>query len=669
MKRIAFLLMCVIAGAVVAFAQLQAEKGSRMCWMNRAGRASLAKPEALTGGPMHAYDVQNYKLTLDIFNCFRSPFPASYNGQEIITFLVDSSLSSITLNAVNSSLIVDSVKLAATGFTHSGNLLTITLDRSYAPSEIVNVGLYFRHQDIQDGAFYTSSDSMVFTDCEPQGARSWFPCWDAPADKATWDLTARVPSSVKLGSNGRLADSTAAGDTTVFHWVSRDPVATYLMVLTAKSGYHLDIVNWPRLSNPAETIPIRFYWNTGEDNNGLSYIESIIIPMTNRYSQLFGEQPFEKNGFATLDTRFPWGGMENQTLTSLCPNCWAEGLISHEYAHQWFGDMITCGTWSDIWLNEGFATYCEALWQEVHSAAAYKSEVDYEASSYLGGNPGWPIYNASWATNPPDNGILFNYAITYAKGACVLHMLRYTLGDSLFFAALKSYASDSTFKYKTAVTPEFVAKVSQVSGQDLSWFFNEWVYQANHPQYQNTYSIFSSPSSSTWNVDFLVKQTQPKPGFFAMPIELKISFQTGPDTLLRVMNIVNSQTFHFTFNRMPTNVQFDPNNNIVLKTASTTEVNTVAEDAQQPLRFALGQNYPNPFNPSTTITYELAREGPVRLEVFDALGQLVDVLVNGAEQLGRHEVVFENRSLASGLYVYRLTAGTFVKSRAMILLK
>jgi len=629
-----------------------------------------AKLASSSGAPAHTFDVQNYRLTLDIYDCFRPPYPASFSGYEVVTFRVDSTLGSITLNAVNSSILVDSVCLAATGFVHSGDLLRITLDRTYTRAEQAEVGIYYRHKNIQDGAFYTSPDAMVFTDCEPEGARKWFPCWDAPSDKATWDLTAIVPASVKLGSNGRLADSTASEDTIAYHWVSRDPVATYLMVLTAKSGYNLDVVSWPRLSNPSESVPIRFYWNAGEKTSGLSHIESVIIPMTTRYSQLFGEHPFEKNGFATLNNRFVWGGMENQTLTSLCSNCWFESLVSHEFAHQWFGDMITCGTWADIWLNEGFATYCEALWKESGvngTYAYYKNEINSDASDYLGNNPGWPMYNASWALAPPPNDVLFNYAITYLKGACVLHMLRYTLGDSLFFALLKSYATDPDYQYRSAVTTDFIAKTNQLSGQDLSWFFDEWVYQPNHPVYQNSYAI-DSIGSGLWAVTFKAKQVQSLPMFFAMPIELSIAFTSGPDTLLRVMNDVNGQTLSFTFPRKPALLRFDPSNNIVLKTATTTLVNV--EDIRTiPVRVTLYQNYPNPFNPSTRIIYDLPTEASVCVEVFDILGQRVEVLVNERQQPGRHEAVFEQQSLASGPYICRLTAGSVVLSKAMLLLR
>ncbi|NQV03100.1 MAG: hypothetical protein HQ542_10660, partial [Bacteroidia bacterium] len=337
---------------------------------------------------VHAFNVLNYTMEVDLYDCFFPPYPHDFPGSCTLTLKVDSLLNSIELNADNTSLQIDSVGEAGTSFTHSGNMLTITLDQTYNPGDTISVIMHYQHQDVNDQAFYAEG-GMIFTDCEPEGARKWFPCRDKPSDKATLDLTAKVPSTALFGSNGVLADSTLHGDTLSYHWVSAFNIATYLMVMTGKIGYNLDIVYWHKLSNPDDSIPIRFYYNTGEDPGP---IMNIIGPMTTLFSQKFCEHPFDKNGFATLNSEFSWGGMENQTLTSLQQGNWGESLIAHEFAHQWFGDMITCATWADIFLNEGFATWSDAYWYEYKIGySTYKAYINSDANYYLNNNPGWAI--------------------------------------------------------------------------------------------------------------------------------------------------------------------------------------------------------------------------------------------------------------------------------------
>ena len=520
----------------------------------------------LASSNQHSYDILDYNLNLNIYSCFKTPYPTTFSGTEIITLLADSSINSIQLNAINFALQVDSIRLSGTGFTHANDLLTITLDRTYAPGETLFVKIYYMHKSGLDGAFYVQS-GMLFTDSEPEGARKWFPCWDKPSDKATLNLTAKVPGSVKLGSNGRLNDSTKSGDTIWYNWISRDPIATYLMVMSGKVNYNLDLKYWHKISNPLDSIPFRFYWNTGE--TGLAALETKVIQMCQQFSTLWGEYPFEKGGFATLNSQFQENGMENQTLISLGPNMWTEDLVCHEFAHQWFGDMITCGTWADIWLNEGFATFCECIWYEYTGGhSSYLSGIQNYATNYLANNPGWAISNPDLAVNTPASSTLYNTYITYYKGACVLHQLRYVMGDSLFFLGMHNYGT-SSFRYNSATITDFKNIMTAAYGQDLSWFFNEWIYQPNHPVYANDY-WFSSLGANKWQAVFQAIETQTNTVFFKMPLQIKISFTDGSDSTITVMNDVNNQTFIFNFSKQPVSLLFDPNSNIVLKQGTTT---------------------------------------------------------------------------------------------------
>ena len=542
--------------------------GARYCQMKKSSSPGIpALPDNSSYSIPHTFDVLKYILNVNLYTCYFSPFPKSFSASDIVQFRVDSTLSSIKLNAANASLIIDSVRMAGVSYTHTGDTLTILLDRTYNAGEVVAVKIYYRHKDVADGAFYADG-GMVFTDCEPEGARRWFPCWDKPSDKALLELTANVPSSVKLASNGKLADSSFSADTLTYHWSSSQNLATYVIVMTSKINYQLDILYWHKPSNPSDSIPMRFYYNDGED---LTVAKTIIKPMTDWFSQNFCEHPFQKNGFATLNSQFPWGGMENQTITSLCPDCWEEWLIAHEFAHQWFGDLVTCDTWADIWLNEGFASWADCFWYERYGDyPVYKARINMYAASYLVSNPGWAISDPTWASATPGLNILFNWAITYEKGACVLHMLRYALGDPLFFASLQAYVNDTNLRFHSARIADFNNKVNAVTGENYDWFFTQWLLGPNHPQYANQFCI-EDLGNGNWDLRFLAKQVQTDAGFFRMPLVVKIHFQDNTDSLVKVMNTNNYQEFTWTFSKQPTGFTFDPDNEIVLKLASLSE--------------------------------------------------------------------------------------------------
>lgn len=666
MKKISALIFLLLISFTAGFGQNTTNvKGSLLCSQKKSSGSYTPREIESPNSPRHNFDVLNYTLNFNLYNNFQTPYPQTFTANEVIKFKVDTALNLIKLNAVNNSLQIASVSLSASGYTHLQDTLTITLDRTYNPGEIVNVGIAYSHKDVEDGNFFVEG-GFVFTDNEPEGARKWFPCYDHPADKAIVDITAKVPSTALLGSNGHLADSVTVADTTWFHWISRDPVATYLTVMSAKKNWNLDIVNWYSVQHPNVPIPFRFYYNDGEYPN---YMEQLIPDVATYFSEKYGEHPFEKNGFASLNNQFAWGGMENQTLTNICTSCWYESLLVHEFAHQWFGDMISPGTWADIWLNEGFATWSEAFWYESYGGySAYKSTIDDDASYYLSANPGWAIYVPEWAISTPDNNTLFNYAITYCKAACVLHTLRYSLGDDLFFPALYDYATDTAnFKYKNAITDDFQAKFEESTGQDLDWFFQSWVRQPNHPVYENEYVIRDNNGNGTWDVSFLAKQVQTNADFFPIPIEIYILFNGGTDTTIRVRNDVNQQVFIFTFDKEPVNVFFDLNNEIVLKEATLTV--GIDEENIGKQAFSLQQNYPNPVSGMTTFTYSLPENSQMSLALFDMSGKKVLNLVAEQQNRGTHVMTADLSKLGTGIYFCRLSAGNNTTTKRLAVVR
>lgn len=664
MRKDGLLLLLITLFSCFTYAQEPViMRGSAYCsWKKSNARVPLKNCNEKSGN-QQPFDVLKYTLALNLYPCYSPPYPKSFIGSNILRFRVGSTLGSIRLNAVNSSLTIDSLGFSGIAFTHANDTLTIYLKQVYLAGDTVDVQIFYRHHNVHDYAFYVNS-GMLFTDCEPEGARKWFPCKDTPSDKALLDLTAKVKSSVKLGSNGYLADSVLVGDTLWYHWVSDENVATYLVVLSSKINYNLDIIYWNKISDPSIKIPFRFYYNPGEDP---SPVKEILPSMATWYSRHYTEHPFPKNGFATLNGDFPWGGMENQTLTSLCPGCWIESLVAHEFAHQWFGDMVTCRTWADIWLNEGFATWSEAFWYESYAGYdAYKADIDQDATDYLNNNPGWPISVPEWATQTPSPDVLFNYAITYAKAACVLHQLRYVLGDSLFFKSIQAYCNNPSLKFQSASIDDFNQMVNQVTGEDYRWFFEAWLFQPNHPVYQNTYH-YEDAGNGQWKVNFFARQVQSNSVFFKMPIEISVRFTDGSDTLVKAMNDANNQLFSWFFNKKPVLLQFDPNHQIVLKEGSTAL--GIGQPQNNKTGISLRQNIPNPVSGKTVIHFILTDGQLVTLEVFNISGERAIEGDKTFYPAGEYQKTLDFSNFPPGPYFYKLTAGDETITKTLMVIK
>ncbi len=255
-------------------------------------------------------------------------------------------------------------------------------------------------------------------------------------------------------------------------------------------------------------------------------------------------------------------------------------------------------------------------------------------------------------------------------------MLRHVLGDSVFFRAMRQYAQDPRFRFGTASTEDFQSVCETASGKSagsLNYFFQEWIYGQNFPSYQ--YEWGELKNGSVYSVRVTLNQTTgtSNPNFFQMPIDFRFT-GIGLDTTITVLNDTQNQTFRFDLPKEPTGFQLDPNS-WILNNASGILVN-VDQISDTPARFALLQNYPNPFNPSTLIPFDLPQAAYVRLEVYNELGELVQVLVDGKQmEPGHHIVQFaavskEGSPLSSGVYYYRLLAsGVPVQTRKMVYLR
>jgi hypothetical protein len=487
-----------------------------------------------------AYDVHYYALDL-------TPNVAT----KVLTGTVRMKASVVTgpLSAVELDLYANMTVDAVTSggvtatFSRSGNLLTVNLDRAYADGELMDVVVSYHGAPSAAGAFgfdTANGRNLVWSLSEPFGARTWWPCKDATEDKAdSVDVRVTVPSGMITASNGTRVEATDNGTLAVTRWRERFPIATYLVSL---ASYPYTVTTDSYRYSPTDSMPIQFY-NFPETVAGVAAVQAKVKAMIAAYAGYFGEYPFlaEKYGHA----QFLWsGGMEHQTCTSLGGNAIIEYIVAHELGHQWWGDLVTCRDFHHVWVNEGFATYCEALWAEsTGGAAAYHGDIDL--NQYFGSGT---IY----VPDLTDENRIFDSNLSYDKGSWVLHMLRRVLGDSTFFAAMRQFYTQ--YGYSTATTEDFRDVCEAVSGRNLHAFFQQWIYGEYYPHYLSSWT--SAPAGGGYDVTLRLEQVQTWQ-LFTMPLDVKVTTAAGEQSFV-VQDSLAAQTFTLHVDAAPSAVAVDP---------------------------------------------------------------------------------------------------------------
>jgi aminopeptidase N len=559
---------------------------------------------------------------------------------------------------------VDSVLLngISTTFNHTDDEVTIDLDRTYDQYETFSVVIYYQGVPSASGwgsfKFGThSGHPIISTLSQPYGASDWWPCKDTPADKVdSADIWITVDESMIPISNGMLQDIILNGDRThTYKWKEQYPIAHYLISL-AITNYqqYYTYYNY----SPTDSMIIAHYNYPENFNNNRKVLLDETSAMIEVFSQRYGEYPFvdERYGHAEFTGMFG-GAMEHQTCSSM--GHYSRGIIAHELAHQWFGDMITCRDWHHIWLNEGFASYSEGVYYEAIGGRSSYNQFILSEMYYAKQAQG-----TIWVQDITSIDEIFNGFRSYAKGGIVLHMLRGVVGDSTFFDIMRAYAAHPDYAYSVATTENFQAVAESVYGQSLDYFFQEWIYGEKYPRYTAEWSK-THLSGDEYRINLNISQVvNPNPAFFTMPVQIKLNTSSG-DTVITVFNNEQDQEFEIVVLGKPTSLEFDPNN-FILKTVTVVS-NT--DDITNLYEFSLEQNYPNPFNPSTKIKYQIANTGFVNLQVYDILGNEVVTLINKEMQTGNYEVEFDAPGLPSGIYFYKLKAGSFVETKKMVLLR
>ncbi|UCC79831.1 MAG: putative Ig domain-containing protein [Candidatus Zixiibacteriota bacterium] len=440
-------------------------------------------------------------------------------------------------------------------YSHSDNMLTIDFVDNYNIDDQFTTEVRYGGNPTGTGTFVfdthgSGNDPIIWTYSQPEGAREWWPCKDTPSDKInTADIyitvPVRNPDDLKATSNGSYEGVVYnVGNTKTFNWYSSHAITTYLISL-AISDYEI-------ISDPYSGIPIKHYVYPELEQEAAEDF-TVTHSALECFIDLFGDYPFEKYGHSIYSYT---GGMEHQCNTSYPASCITgthvyDWLVVHETAHQWFGNMITCDTWADIWMNEGFASYLEALW--VEDQGDLQAYLDYMTSSLrLGVNfPNGPIYD-------PDP--LFNKNTVYHKGAWVLHMLRGVMGDNSFFNGMDYYANHNDHQYGTVQTLEFRDKMEVYYG-DLDWYFYQWVWCLDGPKYRYSWMSEEIVPNEEYEVflhidQYQDEQTNPDLEYFTMPIRV----YDDTDSIATVWNDSRSDDFSFTVESDPVDINLDIDN-------------------------------------------------------------------------------------------------------------
>jgi aminopeptidase N len=644
----------------------------------------MLAPEAKS--KIRNYDVIEYDIYMDWSQVLLGESSSGehryYNGTNAITIeITDEEASEIILDQTD--LLIKEVKIGETNLDFEilpDEEFIVELDKTYSKEEILTLDISYQYQsNVNNGGFYyyprNESDitsgsavhhNIAYTMSEPYHARKWVPCNDWPHDKALVTIKVDVPKGYTVAANGTLVEKIDNENGTVsFHWKSRDPMPSYLMAASASvfeqfsdtyqspndESISLFVHNfcWPE---DAENIEGEEYdrEQDGHKPNAKHYFRNT-VEMMEYFSQVYVEYPFEKYGHVVVNP-YNYGGMEHQTISTMhrflifAKSPWDEfrfqNTIVHELGHQWLGDLISCATWNDLWINEGGASWTEALWHEQDGIDVYLWYMGMFRDSYLRkfGVHDYPIYGLPY-------NILFNYELTYAKSAWVYHMLRNNYQGSEYFEVLRDLLNENAY---TSMTTEdfkdFLKNHKAEPKVDLDTFFNQWLMSPGHPKFD---ARLENTTSQSGKFNYKLTLSQFQNGFdwpetFHVP--LKIYF-TGGIELQDTIEVINTKKLE------SFDIELDfPVNDFFIDTLWTLcQVNMreilVSVDE-------IGNNndiriYPNPIFGGDFATLQLHSDGIgiIEVDIFDSYGRKVKEVFKG---INKNDNRINTEGLSAGTY-------------------
>ncbi|MGH7132638.1 MAG: M1 family aminopeptidase [Phycisphaerales bacterium] len=542
------------------------------------GGALIQPAEALTDS-----DVLNYHLDIEVL-----PGPNTISGSNTITVrsLVPA-LTEFTFELQDifaiSAITINGTPLAWMR-PDAANTKTVraTLDRAYTTGE--QFDLRIAYSGVPNGAGFGSitfttmaGQPLVCTLSETRFAHTWWPVKEDNNDKATGAFDITVPDNLVVVCNGvQQGVDTLSGSRKRYRWSTGYATSPYLFSFSAAAYATFgDTWTYGNISMPLSFF-ISSSTNVNTANNRAIWLRS--KQMLTAFSDRFGAYPFAQEKYGIYQFSFN-GGMEHQTCTgqgntTSGGGAFNESITAHELMHQWFGDNITCATWNDIWLNESFATYGEALWYENRPSSLGSNgtaELIFRMSVRrpTAVNDSVYVYDASIA----NEGRIFSSTFSYRKGAWALHMLRHVMGDTAYFQAMNSYRA--AYQGRTATTAQFQAQAEAAYGGSLDWFFQQWIYQIGAPTYQ--YAVRPVDVGGQHFVELYIKQIQNAAWpTFAMPLDVVCTTAGGSQTL-RTWNNAREEHLLLPATAAVTGATLDPDNWVLAVSNDTDTASTTSK--------------------------------------------------------------------------------------------
>ncbi len=646
------------------------EKIARM-EQDRYVHANQLTPRSLIGSN---YDLNYHRLYWEL-----DPTKNYIKGSVTSYFKATAQMASMSFD-LDTAMRVDSVVFhrQKQTFTHTvDKVLQISLSTPVTAQATDSIIVYY--QGAPSGSGFGSfsvtthgaaKDPILWTLSEPYGSRDWWPSKMDLNDKIdSVDIFVKTPKVYRAGSNGLLVEETAPDTTSkIYHWKHRYPIAAYLIGVS--------VTNYVQFT---ERIPL--YGGGGHDTlNCLNYVypeylaDAIprshdFVQVMQLYDSLFIPYPFKKEKYG--HAQWNWGGgMEHQTMSFV--NNLEAGLINHELAHQWFGDLVTCGSWQDIWLNEGFATYLTGLtYERLYNGVYWKTWKSQTIATVVSAPNGSVLVDDTTSVNR-----IFSNRLSYSKGAYVLHMLRWVVGDSAFFAGLRSYLRDPKLAYSYAHTADLKRNLEQASGKDLTYFFNQWFYGQGYPTF--TLGVCTAGSANRYQINMGQTTSDSSVPLFNLPVPLRLKNKAGKDTTI-VLNYSSSTSFQnneIALSFKPDSFAIDPDlhlaakYNIYLDKGTAPAVAGVFYSAcslvptEEIAAGLISRIFPNPVSDRLEIELDQSLKSvPVLLQLFNITGQAV---YNQKETYRASPLEINMSGLPVGIYILKLTQNGQIAAKKVL---